>query len=161
MRHVLVITVAFATCFCGATTVHQRENTYFSEHVETELPPRPDTDPIPAGDAWVVSVEAGETVQRSGLCMSDAKAIRSARYVVSYNELRGLYQSDLHTWNRERDIYQRYLADAETEIEHWREQSKRTWWERNESRITLVVGVVVGAGMAIGLVYGINQVASE
>jgi hypothetical protein len=160
MKNALLVMVAVLNSYCGPRAVQTPDTTITgNEEVVTELPPRPDVEPIAPEDDWVVAVSVGEMVDQPGVCMSDAKALRAGRYVVSYNELRALYRSDLRTWNRERDIYERYLTEAEMEMSHWREKSRRSWWERNSGQIGLAAGIVIGAGLAVGLVYGINQVA--
>lgn len=160
MKNAILIMAAVLNSYCGTTAVQAPDtNILGREEVIAELPPRPDVEPIAPEDDWVVPVSVGEMVERPGVCMSDAKALRAARYVVSYNELRGLYRSDLRTWNREREIYERYLTEAEMELAYWQEKSRRTWWERNSAQIGLAAGLVIGAGLAVGLVYGINQVA--
>lgn len=159
MKNAFLVILAVANSYCGPKTVQMSDTAMrHREEVVTELPPRPDVEPIAPEDDWVVPVSIGEMVEQPGVCMSDAKALRAGRYVVSYNELRGLYRSDLRTWNREREIYERYLTDAEIELAYWQEKSRRTWWERNSAQIGLAAGIVIGAGLAVGLVYGINQV---
>lgn len=162
MKNAFVVMFAIVNSYCTPQAVQTAGTTVFGDESAFEqLPPRPDEEPIAAEDDWVVAVSVGEMMEQPGVCMSDAKAMRSARYVVSYNELRGLYRSDLRTWERERDIYQRYLFAAEQETTYWQEKSKRTWWERHSAQIGFAAGVVIGAGLAVGLTYGINQAARD
>jgi hypothetical protein len=88
---------------------------------------------------------------RSGILFSDAMALRAASLSVAYAELRGLYQIDLRTWSREREVYQRYLTLADEEIARWRLQAERSWWEINGPEVALVVGFVLGIGVSIGV----------
>lgn len=161
IKNAFLVLVAVSNAYCTPRTVQTPETVIYGDEVATVLPERPDSEPIPEGEDWVVPVSVGEMVDAPGVCMSDAKAMRSARYVVAYNEIRSLYQSDLRTWNREREIYQRYLHDAESQVQYWREKSRRTWWERHAAQVGLAAGVVIGAGLAVGLVYGLNEAVGE
>lgn len=122
--------------------------------VAADLPERPDAKPIPPGADWAVAADgyvvAGETdpTDRAGICMSMEKASRAARYVVGYNELRGLYEVDIRTWSREREIYSRSLEAADREIERWQKRAERSWWERNRGVVGLAGGLVLGVAAA-------------
>lgn len=49
--------------------------------------------------------------------------------------------------------YQELLDLKQKEIEMWREQAKRTWWEQNQ----LQVGVVIGIAATIGVTFAVAQ----
>ena len=96
---------------------------------------------------------------RAGVLFSTEKAVRSARFVVAYNEMRGLYEVDLRTWVREREVYQRHLDLADTEIARQRERARRGWWERHGAQVGLAVGFLVGAAATVGIVAAVNEVS--
>lgn len=126
--------------------------------VAAELPERPDTKKISGADDWAIPVADGDTVPqgRAGVLMSMPKAARAARYVISYNELRGLYLIDLRTWGRERKIYERHLTASEAETERWRENAKRDWWEQHSSEVGVTIGIVVGVAATVSIVAAVH-----
>lgn len=149
-------------CFsaCSTTKIVEKKRTLPFALVATELPERPDAKPISPSADWAKSMEVGDTVPegRAGVLMSTEKAIRAARYVVVYNELRDLYQIDIRTWGREREIYQRHLDAADDEIERWKKNADRTWWENNVGYIAVGAGLVLGAAITIGILEATQQV---
>jgi hypothetical protein len=126
-----------------------------------ELPDEPDE--VPPGKRLVVAVE-GCVVEGSnppekvppGILMSQEMAMRAAQFKVAYEEVRGLYEVDVATIERERLIYERYLNEADKDIARWREKVRRTWWEKNKGFVGMAVGVVVGAGLAVGMAAAID-----
>lgn len=143
---------------CGGSAHQAAKRTLPEPLVAAKLPERPDARPIPAVGDWVIPIEAGETVERAGICMSTEKATRAARYVVSYDELRRLYTIDLGTWGRERAIYERHLGAADQEIERARKEAERSWFELHSGSIGMAAGFVVGAAITVGIVAGVEQV---
>lgn len=162
MKIVMIGLLIFLASHCSPQALQTPSTTVVdTEEIVHAMPSRPDSEPILPGEDWVVPVSVGEMIEQPGICMSDAKAMRCAHFVVAYNELRSLYQTDIRTWNREREVYLRYLTDAEAENAYWRERSRRSWWEQHAAQVGLAAGIVVGAGLAVGLVYGLNQVVDE
>jgi len=150
----LVLAVA-----CSATTAASPEKrTLPSPLVAAKLPERPDADAIPSAASWVIPMEAGETVPdgRSGILMSQEKAMRSARYIVSYDELRRLYEVDLNTWGREREIYESYLIASEAETKRAWTAAERSWFDRNAPHLALIGGFVVGAVLTVSIVAAVQ-----
>lgn len=152
---------------CATTKAAEPKRTLPSPLVAAKLPDRPDAEPIAPSADWSVScagylAEKGdqepELVKKPGICMSTEKAIRAARYVVGYNELRGLYVVDLRTWGRERQIYERHLNAADDEIVRWKERARRSFWEQYSGQIGLGAGIVVGAVVTITIMYAVKQV---
>lgn len=119
-----------------------------------DLPPDTTRDPIPADEDWVVPVEGVEVAPgdvRSGVLLSDARAVRAARLRVAYDELRALYGIDLRTWDRERGVYERHLQLADEEIATWRQRAQRSWWEENGDEFSLFLGIGLGIALSVAV----------
>lgn len=156
MRYFVVFTLAVAATLsgCGAAAVASvPARTLPDPLVATSLPDRPDTEEIPPEEDWALSVDDYEVApgdRRSGVLLSDAKARRAARFRVSYDELRALYEVDIRTWGRERDIFEHALTDADAEVARLRVAAQRSFWEQNDGTIGLVVGLILGAAVVSG-----------
>ena len=83
--------------------------------------------------------------------------MRAARTKVAYDEIRGLYEVDLRTMDRERGVYERHLKVADDEIAEWRIKARRSWWELNKGTVGLVLGVVTGAALTVGIAAAVDQ----
>lgn len=147
---------------CGAPV--QQHPVDSSDLVEplftTTLPDPPDE--VPEEERFVVGVshcftegEGAETPP--GIYMTEAMAQRAGRLRVAYDEIRGLYEVDLRTMGREREVYQRQLDLAEDEVAQWRERAHRGWFERNRGWLGLGIGLVVGAGLAVGMAAALDE----
>jgi len=138
---------------CAATTVAEvpRSRVPLGEFV-TDLPARPDERPLDPDDNWAIAVDEVPSLGVPGLCMSLAKARRAAEWVVSYNELRGLYEIDLRVWPRIESDYQDSLMRADEEVEAQRKKAVRSWFELHQGQIALVSGFVLGALVTTGIV---------
>lgn len=158
MRLVLPMLLAMAVACSTTKAASPEKRTLPSPLVAAKLPERPDAEVIPSAASWVISAEEGEIVPegRSGILMSQEKAMRAARYVVSYDELRRLYEVDLNTWGREREIYERYLIASEAETKRAWTAAERSWWERNAPHIALIGGFVVGAVLTASIVAAVQ-----
>lgn len=86
-----------------------------------------------------------------GVFLSTEMAIRAARLRVAYDELRGLYQVDLRTMDRERDVYESHLRLASAEITRLRGVAQRSWFEQNAGLLGLLGGVIVGVAVVLGV----------
>ena len=155
-----VLAVLLLVGGCATTKAAEPKHTLPPPLVAAKLPERPDAKSIPVSADWVIAVEEGETVPegRAGVLMSQEKAVRAAEYVVAYNELRQLYVVDLTTWGRERQIYERYLEAADGEVDHWKKQAERSWWEKHSGQIGLGAGLIVGAVITVAIVEAVQQV---
>lgn len=148
---------------CGAAPQHPsglEDNLLPAQTFISELPDPPAAVPDEQRIVLPVSaceVEGGEILTQPGIYMSEEMAMRAAQYRVAYDELRGMYQVDQRTIERERDIYHRQLGFAEIEIEELREQARRSWLERNRGWLGVTVGVIVGAGLAVGLAAALEE----
>lgn len=155
---------------CSTASPPQAEKRTLPEPlVAAELPPHPKdekaitpaADWAAACDGYYVESEDGskELTPRPGICMSAEKATRAARYVIRYDELRGLYIIDLRTWGREREIYEAHLDLAQDEVDAWKKKAERSWLERNAGPVGLTVGIVLGVAAAAAGTAAIKAVA--
>ena len=154
---------------CSATRAPAAKRTLPSPLVAAKLPPAPkDEFKVPPAADWAVGVEGyvlgegegqREIVDRPGICMSMEKAERAARYVIRYEELRELYIVDLKTWGREREIYERHLELGQQEIDAWKKEAERSWFERNAGPIGLVTGLILGVAASAIAVDAIDKAA--
>lgn len=158
MRHLFTL-AALLLVACSTTKVAAPEKrTLPSPMVAAKLPARPDAEAVPAAANWVVPIEVGEVVPegRAGILMSQEKAMRAARYLVAYDELRQLYEVDLNTWGREREIYERHLIASEAETARAWKAADRSWWEENAPHIAMIGGFVVGAVLTVSIVAAVH-----
>lgn len=160
MRAALCMFLVLAVGCSSAVPPQAKKRTLPEPLVAAKLPERPDAKPIPPKDNWTVAVAAGDVVpiNRGGILLSLEKGARASRYIISYNELRGLYEIDLRTWGRERKIYERHLTMSEAETARWREKAKRTWWENHDGQFGLIGGVLVGAAITVAIVGAVEGV---
>jgi hypothetical protein len=139
---------------CATTATPANDRTLPEPVASTTLPPDTTRDPVPPEDDWVLPVEDVEVAPgdiRSGVLLSDARAMRASRLRISYDELRALYDVDLRTWGRERVVYERYLTLADEEIERMRIAAQRSWWEVNGDEVGLGLGLILGVGLSLGV----------
>lgn len=144
-----LVLVSLLVVGCVPTVAPAAQHTLPDPLVQTELPPEPPD--VPPADRWTAPVEDVEVAPgdvRSGVLFSDAMALRAGQLRVEYDRVRGLYLIDLRTWGRERQVYERVLTLADEEIATWRSRAERSWWEINGDEVMLVVGLVLGGGIA-------------
>lgn len=152
-----VATILVLLIGCGAPVVQQSEESTLPDPLFTTELPEPPED-VPADRRVVLPVakcvvEGSEPPEETppGIYMTQEMATRAGRTKVAYDELRGLYEVDLRTMDREREVYQKQLDLADREVAEWRERARRTWWEENRGWVGLGIGLVVGAGLAVGI----------
>ncbi len=151
MRYLLAALVTVAVG-CVPAAVPAAQHTLPDPLVAAELPPEPP--PVPEEEHWTAPVEGVEVAPgdlRDGVLFSDAMALRVGQLVVEYERVRGLYLIDMRTWGRERSIYERHLTLADQEIATWRTRAERSWWEVNGDEVGLFLGLVLGAGVTLGI----------
>lgn len=156
------LALAAALCVgCATTKSAAPKRTLPEPLAAAKLPERPDAKAIPPSADWAIPVAEGEVVPagRSGILLSQEKATRAARYLIGYNELRALYEVDLRTWGRERQVYERYVQLAQDEADRQAKLAERSWWERHSPEIALGLGVVVGAAVTVGIVAAVEEVS--
>jgi hypothetical protein len=142
---------------CGAPAAQQSDDRTIPDPLfTTKLPDPPEDVPTDKRIVLPVSkcvVEGSEPPEETppGIYMTQELAGRAARTKVAYDEIRGLYEVDLRTMDREREVYQKQLDLADHEVAEWREKARRTWWEQNQGWFGLGIGLVVGAGLAVGI----------
>ena len=150
---------------CGAAQEPfvEAEETYLDPIFISELPDPPEEINPALRTVLPVSkceVEGLDTVEHTppGVYMTEEMAIRAGRTKVYADELRGLYEVDLRTMERERMIYQKQLDLADREADRLRGLVKRSWWEKNKGWMALSIGLTVGAGLAIGMAAALDGV---
>lgn len=162
MRLVAILLVLLVGC--GASAVQQLEESTLPDPIFTaELPDPPEDVPADRRVVLPVSkcvVEGSEPPEETppGIYMTQEFAARAGRTKVAYDELRGLYEVDLRTMDREREIYQKQLDLADQEVARLREQARRSWWEQHGAQVMLGVGVALGAAFAIGMAAALDGV---
>jgi hypothetical protein len=161
MRTILFVFFVFLMACGAASTESQAERTLPDPLFTQQLPDSPEE--VPPDKR--MSVAAVDCVQEDsdppvklppGILISQEMGLRAARLKVSYDELRGLYRTDLATMDRERSIYEKHLEAADGEIAVWRERSKRTWLERNGGLLGIGVGFVLGAAITVAIVAAVE-----
>ncbi len=151
MRHVFALLVLVAGCGVPAASPAS-QHTLPEPLVAAVLPPEPPE--VAPEDHWTAPVEAVEVGPgdlRDGVLFSDAMAMRVGQLAVEYDRIRGLYLIDIRTWERERQVYERHLTLADEEIAAWRTRAQRSWWEINGDETGLILGLVLGAGVTMGI----------
>lgn len=154
----------FALLFgCGASSLEgvPVEEPYIEAVFSLELPDPPVG--IAQSDRVVLpvskcEVEDSEQLTPPGIYMTSEMAALAGRTKIAYDEMRGLYDVDLRTMERERMVYQKQLDLADRETARLRELTKRSWWERNRGWVGLSIGLAVGAGVAIGMAAALDGV---
>ncbi|MBW2170181.1 MAG: hypothetical protein JRG69_13155 [Deltaproteobacteria bacterium] len=148
---------------CGAPVIQQTEEVYVEPLFGSELPEPPEA--VDPSKRIVLSVsectvEGSEPPEKThpGIYMTKEMGARVGHTKVYADELRGLYEIDLRTMDRERVVYQKQLDMADQEVERLRERARRSWLEKNRGWIGLGVGLVVGAGLAIGMAAALDGV---
>lgn len=131
-----------------------------------ELPDEPER--APASRRIAVAVEQctvdgtggdeSPTLVGPGIMLSQEMAVAAGRLRVSYDELRGLYQVDLRTMDREREIYERNLQLSDDEIQRQIQRAERSWLEQNAGVLGLVGGILIGVAVSIGILAAMNGV---
>jgi len=165
MRVLSMFVIFVFLAACSAPQQPEAERTLPEPLIDTMLPEVPSE--VPASKRVVEPVKScavetmGEEVAREvgpGIYMSFEMAKRAAELSVAYDEMRELYEVDLRTMEREREVYQRQLDLADQEVERQRERARRSWWEKNRGWIGLGTGLVVGAALAVGIAAALDGV---
>lgn len=166
MRALVAIILCFMVACASTPQTEATEHTLPDPLFTQELPEPPAEVPPDKRLAVAVSectVEGSDPPEKTppGILMSQEMAMRAARLKVAYDEVRGLYEVDLRTMDRERAVYQRHLKAADDEIAEWRIKARRSWWERNGAQVMLGVGVALGAAFAVGMAAALDGVTDS
>lgn len=163
MKVVFALVLAIMVSGCGASTPPAQESTLPAPLFTQKLPDPPEDAPADKRIVLPVSacnVEGSEDVVGPGIYMSQEMSMRVSRTKVAYDEIRALYEIDLRTMDRERGVYQKNLDLADQEIVRLREAARRTWWERHGDGVMVGVGLVLGAGFAVGMAAALDGVVN-
>jgi hypothetical protein len=166
VRAFIAIIMVLAVACGGALPTESSERTLPNPLFTQDLPDPPAEVPLDKRLAVSVSectVQGSDPPQKTppGILMSQEMAMRAARVRVAYDEVRGLYEVDLRTMDRERQVYDRHLKAADDEIVEWRVKARRSWWEKNRGLVGLSLGLVVGVGLTIGVVAALDGVTDS
>lgn len=113
-------------------------------------PPGESIEPLEAGSCYdATGVRGGNQPcpSRSGLLVSEARAVRDGLYRIRYRELRVLYGGDRTTWSAQRELYEAMIARDRAEIERLRP----TWLQQNGLALGLASGLVLGIGASVAI----------
>lgn len=119
------------------------------------LPPVPDE--VPADTRATEALEEGDAAPFAGSLVDDRRLYRASEIAVAYMELRRMYEADRTSWERQEDVYERYLTVGEEQAEFWKQKAVRSWLERNGGTLGLVVGFVGGAAITTVIVFGVKE----
>ena len=88
---------------------------------------------------------------KGGVLMSEELSFRFATYRTYYKQLRLNYEADRKVWTAQRFLYETRLKDAGEAIQ----RQRPNWFQQHAFELGILAGVVVGAGAAVGIVYGV------
>ena len=162
----LVLVAALIAPACGGvqSTRPTVPDTVVKRVEQQPLPPDPADEPLPDGippGEWVEPVEAGACAgkappcpEKSGILVSEARAVRDAKYRVRYKELRKNYEADRVVWGAHRELYEERLKLADREIQ----DLQPNWWDRNKLQIGVVGGVIIGIATSVAILAVTDEV---
>ena len=104
------------------------------------------------------SPEDGFKIMPGGILMSEAKAHYFGQVIISYKEIRKLYQIDLEVNKAVTNVYETELETLQKIAEQKVKESKRSWWEKNDFVIGLTLGIVLTIGITIGIAAGLYSI---
>jgi hypothetical protein len=139
-----------------------------SHYVEEEpLPADPALEKVPSPDGdWVLPIDEEECIAKDGkvpvdapkpcpgkggLLFSEEKATRLKLYQLGYVQLRGNYIADRKVFAAQRELYEARLKDAGEALQ----RAQPTWLEKNAFQLGILSGAVIGAAMAVGVIYAV------
>jgi hypothetical protein len=126
-----------------------------AKRVEQEpLAPDPQEDKldpnVPKGE-WVEPLEANSCTPscpaRSGILVSEERAVRDGLYRIRYRALRTNYLADRQVWVAHRELYEKRLQLADQAIQ----KLQPGWWERHRFQLGVVGGFVLGSALTIAI----------
>lgn len=120
------------------------------------MPARPDSEPLPDDVNYAEPLLEGDKAPRDGILLSPEKVARFVAIDNGYNQIFGLYESDRVTWQQQRVYYEETIDQANKEIV----RLSPTWWDENKFEVGLVGGFIVGVGVTLGIVYGVDQLTN-
>lgn len=152
MRPLVLLLPLFLAC---ASTLPTPPTVAEAKRVEVApLPPDPQEDKldaaIPKGE-WVEPQEASSCTPgcpaKSGILVSEERAVRDGLYRIRYRELRTNYTADRKVWAAHRELYEKRLQLADQAIQ----KLQPTWWERHKLQLGVVGGFVLGSALTIAI----------
>lgn len=154
MRALCLLSFVFVGC---ATPSAYVPTVAVEKHVEDRaLPPDPATEALPPGTPpgeWVEPAEKGQTLTKSGILVSEARAARDALFRIRYPELRRNYEADRLLWQAHRELYEARLRAADEALK----KAEPGWWQQHGPAVGMLGGFLVGAVLTVTLTYAIHQ----
>jgi hypothetical protein len=147
---VLIFTIGCATPSAYVPTVAVERRIE-----EKPLPPDPATEPLPTGTPsgdWLEPAEKGQTLTRSGILISEARATRDGIFRIRYPELRRNYEADRQVWMAHRELYEARLKAADEALK----KAEPGWWQQHGPALGMVAGFLVGAALTVALTYALS-----
>ena len=163
----MLVLLVLLCASCGQSAPQSRERTIPA--YEPQALPEPPQD-VPAGQRATVAVASCQVdvpegdeprTVGPGIMLSTEMAVHAARLRIGYDELRAVCEIDRRTSAAEREAFQRIINAADEETALWRERAQRSWWERNGWWVSMVGGVVIGAGTAVGLAAALDAALGD
>jgi len=130
------------------------------------LPEDPKNKPLPDGipkDDWVVSLEAGQCIDsngiytptatrpcpdKSGIFISEARAIKQVQYIEEYNKLRTDYEASRKLWEVQREVYESELQNRQNQID----AAHKNWFQENSFSLGSLSGLILGIAVTSAVV---------
>jgi hypothetical protein len=122
---------------------------------EDPLPADPETEPLDSKISsadWVEPLESGSCHDangkllvrpcpvRSGIAMSEAKAVRFALYRTRYREMRTIYVANMKVVGVQRELYETRLKQADKAIR----DLQPSWLDQHSAELGILGGFVLG-----------------
>jgi hypothetical protein len=159
--------------------------------VQTPAPPpliadtpvqRPETQPLPADPGTIAidphfgtadfaqplsagscinskgtDVGTGPCPAQSGILMSEARAARMGLYQSGYKLLLADDVGARQVWTADRTLYETNYQLDQAALK----KAEPTWMEKHAFELGIVTGVVVGIGMTLGVLYGVQKITQQ
>ena len=117
------------------------------------LPDRPDLEPLPEDVNYAVPLLEGTPAPQDGILLSPEKTKYYIGFKLNYDKLRGLYDKDRLVWQQQRIYYEETIKESNKQIVNL----QPTWWEENKLTTGVVGGILIGVGVSLGIMYGIEN----
>lgn len=156
MKTLIAITLFSFGCTAARPAVQYQGIPPGPRRVEdVALPDRPNPESLPEAQNYAIPLPQGTKAPKDGILLSPEKMERALELMLSYDELRTLYENDRIVWQNQRGTYEDTLVEANKEIV----RLNPTWWDDHKLEIGLVGGAVIGIGLSLGVIYGVDQLS--
>ncbi len=107
--------------------------------------------PNPPEEFDPVPVEIGEVVPKCGVLISESDTAKSAKNNKALKALTITLEVKQKYWDLKEQTLTDTLKDTQGDRDKWQGayvDERNGWWRRNGNSVTLVIGVVLGIGLA-------------